>query len=172
MKTPWHCLWLTAFTSSTAVGVMAALRSHREGQSPWTSVNAISHIVWGDRAGSIHGPTLRHTGTGVILNFLACAFWAGFYRAGRRVLPETDPLRRAAVLGLGTSAIAYITDYYVVPRRFTPGFELTLSRESFPWIYGVLAIGLILPEWFDSRGIGGPCAVPRARPHHKHKRLF
>ena len=47
---------------------------------------------------------------------------------------------------MAISALAYVTDYYVVPRRFTPGFELTLSRRSFPWLYGALAIGLFTPD--------------------------
>jgi hypothetical protein len=47
--------------------------------------------------------------------------------------------------------LAYLTDYYLVPRRFTPGFELSLSRRSFPWIYGALAVGMLLPEWLNVR---------------------
>jgi len=50
------------------------------------------------------------------------------------------------LIGLGTSTVAYVTDYHVVARRFQLGFELSLSRRSFPWVYAVLAIGLLMPE--------------------------
>jgi hypothetical protein len=28
---------------------------------------------------------------------------------------------------------------------------LSLSRRSFPWIYGALAVGMLLPEWLNVR---------------------
>ena len=57
-----------------------------------------------------------------------------------------DSIAASIVRGIATSALAYVTDYYIVPRRFTPGFELCLPRRSFPWLYGALAVGLIAPN--------------------------
>jgi hypothetical protein len=45
------------------------------------------------------------------------------------------------------SALAYVTDYHVIPSRFTPGFELSLSRRSFPSLYAALALGLLMPHY-------------------------
>ena len=42
------------------------------------------------------------------------------------------------------SAVAYATDYHVVPERLTPGFEKRLSNESLAIVYGVLAACLAL----------------------------
>lgn len=40
------------------------------------------------------------------------------------------------------AAGAYVTDYYLVPRRFTPGYEKRLSGQALALIYGALALGL------------------------------
>jgi drug/metabolite transporter (DMT)-like permease len=142
-------LWRDGLASSTAVAMTAALRSRMEGRSVWRPINAISHIVWGRHAAKQTEPTLRYTGMGLLLNVAACVFWAGCYHAWRRMTPKSDSVLRAASTAVWTSALAYIIDYHLVPRRFTPGFELSLSRRSFPWVYTALAVGLLLPDRFN-----------------------
>ena len=44
------------------------------------------------------------------------------------------------------SATAYVTDYCVVPKRLTPGFELRLPRRALAPIYAALALGLSLRD--------------------------
>lgn len=151
----WKGLWLAGVVSSATVAVTAALRSQVEGRSIWKPINAISHIVWGWHAAKRRELSVRYTGTGLVLNLAACVFWAACYESWRRAMPRLNSPSTAAVVGVGTSALAYITDYCVVPRRFTPGFELSLSRHSFPWIYSALAIGLILPKWLNSEPTSG-----------------
>lgn len=151
MKGSWRKLWLDGFVSSAAVAITAALRSQAEGRSVWRPINAISHIAWGRHAAKRRERSLRYTGTGLILNLVACVFWAGCYEAWRRAMPAPNSRSTAALVGAGTSVLAYITDYHVVPRRFTPGFELSLSRRSFPWLYAALAVGLFLPNVLGSR---------------------
>jgi hypothetical protein len=41
------------------------------------------------------------------------------------------------------SVLAYLTDYHLIPRRFTPGFELVFPRTLFPWLYAALAGSLV-----------------------------
>ena len=128
--------------SSGAVAGMAAGCGQAEGQSRWKPINAISHIVWGPLAAARTGFTWRYTGLGLLLNGAACGFWAVVYQAGRRSFEKPDSVRVLAGASLAVSAMAYLTDYYMVPSRFSPGFELTLTRRSFPWLYGALAAGL------------------------------
>jgi len=128
------------------VAIATALRSEVEGRPLWRPINAISHIVWGWHAAKQVKPTLRYTGTGLLLNAAACMFWAAGYQLVRRTVPGPRSTLGAALAGIGTSTLAYITDYYLVPRRFTPGFELSLSKSSFPWIYGALAAGIIFSD--------------------------
>ena len=132
--------------SSLAVTVTAMVCGRAEGQSGWRPINAISHIAWGRKAAQKNLLTARYTGMGLLLNGVACGFWAWLYRHCRRSMRSPDSFLLSVGSGVAISALAYVTDYYVVPRRFTPGFELTLSRRSFPWLYGALAVGLFTPD--------------------------
>jgi hypothetical protein len=128
--------------SSLTVAATAGVCGKTEGQSAWRPINAISHIVWGRKAAQKNLLTPRYTGVGLVLNGVACGFWAWLYRHCRRSMTSSDSFLLSVGSGIAISMLAYVTDYYVVPRRFTPGFELTLSRRSFPWLYGALAVGL------------------------------
>lgn len=132
--------------SSLAVTATAMVCGRAEGQSGWRPINAISHIAWGRKAAQKNLLTARYTGMGLLLNGVACGFWAWLYRHCRRSMRSPDSFLLSVGSGVAISALAYVTDYYVVPRRFTPGFELTLSRRSFPWLYGALAVGLFTPD--------------------------
>jgi hypothetical protein len=132
--------------SSLAVTATAMVCGRAEGQSGWRPINAISHIAWGSKAAQKNLLTARYTGMGLLLNGVACGFWAWLYRHCRRSMRSPDSFLLSVGSGVAISALAYVTDYYVVPRRFTPGFELTLSRRSFPWLYGALAVGLFTPD--------------------------
>jgi hypothetical protein len=132
--------------SDMTVAGVAAWRAQMEGQSGWGPINAISHIVWGPQAAAQQRFTAKYTGSGLLLNALACGFWGWLYGVMGRYRPAPHSYSRSAGRGIVVAALAYITDYYLVPRRFTPGFELSLTRRSFPWLYGALAVGLILPD--------------------------
>lgn len=132
--------------SSLAVTATAMVCGRAEGQSGWRPINAISHIAWGRKAAQKNLLTARYTGMGLLLNGVACGFWAWLYRHCRRSMRSPDSFLLSVGSGVAISALAYVTDYYVVPRRFTPGFELTLSRRSFPWLYGAVAVGLFTPD--------------------------
>jgi hypothetical protein len=101
-------------------------------------LNAISHILWGREAGRQQNWSIKYTGSGLILNQLACLFWAGCYEI---MIHEKRPPEISKAVAM--SAVAYLTDYHVVPRRFTPGFELLFHRRMFPWLYAALAGSLV-----------------------------
>lgn len=137
----------TGLLSSAAVAAVAGIRGQIEFGNSLRPLNGISHILWGPQAGDIKTISVKYTVTGLTLNAAACWFWAWLYRWGTRAIGASAS--QAAAGAVGVAALAYVTDYYVVPRRFTPGFELSLSRRSFPWIYGALALGMLLPEWLN-----------------------
>lgn len=139
-------IMIIGVVSSLAVTATAVVCGKAEGQSGWRPINAISHIAWGRKAAQKNLLTARYTGMGLLLNGVACGFWAWLYRHCRRSMRSPDSFLLSVGSGVAISALAYVTDYYVVPRRFTPGFELTLSRRSFPWLYGALAVGLFTPD--------------------------
>ena len=46
-------------------------------------LNAISHILWGHKAARANNWSMKYTGSGLILNQLACLFWAGWVASRR-----------------------------------------------------------------------------------------
>ncbi len=103
-----------------------ALLSKRDTGRPAAAVNAISHIVWGDDAAKHDDVDVKHTAVGAWLNAGAMLSWA----VVGELLPRPRSLLGAARNGVLLSGLAYVTDYYVVPRRLNPGFEQRLSKQS------------------------------------------
>lgn len=135
--------------AALAITAVASVAGKRETESYAAPLNATSHVVWGDEAAAHDETSLKYTATGFLLNHAASVFWAVIYE--KLFAPSTGgaqgrhggqslfrPLAGAALV----SASAYVTDYYLVPRRFTPGFEKRLSGKSLAAIYGSLALGL------------------------------
>jgi hypothetical protein len=131
---------LAAATTTLA----AALAGRHATGSYAAPINATSHILWGEAAAYENTPSIKYTATGLLLNHGVTIFWAVFYEmlsGGVRVARG-----RALLDGALVSTAAYIIDYYVVPRRLTPGFELRLSGKGLRFIYSALAAGLCIRD--------------------------
>ena len=118
-----------------------ALAARAEGKGAWQPINATSHWRNGDEAALHRGIDAAHTGIGFATNHAACIFWALFFEAWRARLGPAGPapmLRDAALM----AAIAAAVDYGLTPRRFTPGWELVLSKTGMAVAYAGLALGL------------------------------
>ncbi len=122
-------------------GVALALAAEAEGKAPLRPLNATSHWLNGDFAGLYAGADGRRTGVGAATHHAACLFWALPFLAWQRARPaETSGalLRDAALM----SALAAAVDYGATPKRFTPGWELVLSKAGMVGAYAGLAVGL------------------------------
>lgn len=147
-----------ALTSGNVAGLATtaavAVAGKREAGSALAPVNATSHILWGDAAGRQDAASLKYTVPGFLLNHLSAIFWASFYeawfsrrgRSGGAARTLVKPVLGAMVVSGG----AYLTDYYLVPKRFTPGWEKRLSGKSLAAIYGMLALGLVATDLLDA----------------------
>ena len=129
---------------ASATSALAALAGgrHTVGKA-LPPLNAVSHIAWGGPPPRDEGRGAINTLMGALLHTGACVFWASIYdvlfaRGARR-----DPARMAAGAAK-TAAIAYFTDYYVVSKRFQPGYEAYLSPASMFAVYAALAAGIAL----------------------------
>lgn len=131
----------TGALASTATTLAVAACGAIENRNAIAPLNSVSHIVWGDKAARRDQPSWRYTALGVALNTAAVTSWALIYE-GLFGGDERPHPARALIGGVAVSACAYITDYYVVPSRFTPGFEKRLSGRSLFGVYAVLAAGL------------------------------
>ena len=132
---------ISGTVAAAAVTVIASLASRRATGSYPAAINATSHVLWDQRAAEQNDYSWRYTATGFLTNHGASIFWALLYEALAPRRTRTSP-GEAALRGAVVAAAAYITDYHLVPRRLTPGFELRLPRMALAPIYAALAVGL------------------------------
>lgn len=130
---------VTSFTTAVA----AAILGRKAGTTASAPVNAISHILWGDEALHRDRTDVRHTVVGIALNTAAQTSWALlhewlFSKTKEKTLPN------ALATGAAVATAAYVTDFHVVPKRLTPGFEQRLPKRSLIGLYGVMAVTLAL----------------------------
>jgi hypothetical protein len=131
---------LTAGTTSAYVAAAGA----RDTGSAVAPINATSHIAWGESAGDFERVDARHTLLGAALNLGACVFWASLYEKLFGRAAERGDVGTALLGGGLVAAAAYVTDYHVVPKRLTPGWEARITQPSLFAAYAVLALSLPL----------------------------
>ena len=125
-------------TNAVLLAALAAFAKAR-GESAISPINAISHAVWSQRAARADSPSLQYTIPGLIINQIGAIFWAMVYEK----LPSEDTHVRSVLPKAGlVSVLAYITDYWVMPKRLTPGYELRLPPKALYGIYAALALSL------------------------------
>jgi hypothetical protein len=133
----------TGTVASLATSIAASALGQAENGNAVAPVNAVSHIIFGDRAAWQNSATAQYTLTGLALNSAAVTAWAGLHESWFGQQDEEKPsFGKALVGGAVVAAIAYVTDYHVVPKRLTPGFEKRLSNAPLFGIYATLAISL------------------------------
>jgi hypothetical protein len=135
--------WRTGLLATAATTLAATALGEMESGNAIAPINAVSHILWGDRAANKDNLSLKYTVTGGLLNTAALLGWAGVHHLmfGRRSRASLS-VSGALAGGAAISTLAYVTDYYLVPKRLTPGFEKRLSQQSLCAVYGALALAL------------------------------
>lgn len=128
--------------AGAVTGLAAAILGRRDTGSAMAAINAPSHVLWGDQAAAVEHATLRHTIPGYLINTAAAMFWSGVFEKFFGHLVPRRGLTTTLLGGAATAGAAYITDYYLVPRRFTPGFEKRVSGPSLLAIYTALGVSL------------------------------
>ena len=130
---------LSGSAAAAAVTLVASIAGRRATGAYAAPLNATSHFLWGKRAARKNELSWKYTGAGFAANYGASVFWALFAEALKGRSPSAG---RALASGAAVSALAYVTDYHVVPKRLTPGFELRLPPRGLAAIYAALALGL------------------------------
>lgn len=128
--------------SLTSVAVLALASRVERGSAP-QALNATSHWWHGDRAARVWRWDAAHTGTGYATHLLATIFWAAFYEAWQETRP-TQVLATRAGRAAAVSTLAAVVDYTVTPHRFTPGWELVISKRAMAIVYVAMAAGFAL----------------------------
>ncbi len=141
---PWS-IGVTALVSGSLTSLVStaglALLAEAEGKAPLQPLNATSHWLNGDVSAARRSVDARHTAVGYATHHASCLFWAVPFAAWQAKRPANsgrELLRNAVAM----AAIAAAVDYGATPKRFTPGWELVLSKTGMAAAYGVLALGL------------------------------
>ena len=142
---------MSTVISSLGTTAASAWCGQRENKNALAPLNAVSHILWGEEAASQERFSAKYTLAGVALNASAMLGWALVFaylfdklRGDERAAAKSKSRKVAAGLlgGVATSALAYVVDYHVVPKRLTPGLEDRLPLRSLLLVYIVLALSL------------------------------
>lgn len=123
---------------STAVLAALGVRRYDSAAAP---INAVSHWLWGDESLRRDSASWRHTLPGVLTQHAASVLWATLYARLYGHRREAKSLPQALAGGIATSAVAYVVDYTITPRRLTPGYEHRLDGQGMLAVYAALALG-------------------------------
>jgi len=132
--------------------------SHRRAAAVPAGTNATSQWVWGRQAHRKDGWSLRHTLVGYVIHHASSLFWASSFERLRKGRRDVAPV---LALAAATTAVAYVVDYKVVPRRLTPGFETRLRPADLCVVYAAFGLGLALPWILSRRRMSGTVAKRR-----------
>ncbi|MFT3883299.1 MAG: hypothetical protein QM703_27050 [Gemmatales bacterium] len=132
----------TGLLSAVSTTVVAAICGKMQNNNSVEPINAVSHIAWGDKAAHQPQASLQYTATGLFLNGAAVTSWAALHELLEEQTNQDGNFAKALADGALVSALAFVTDYFIVPKRLTPGFEKRLSNRSLFAIYTALAISL------------------------------
>lgn len=145
---------LAAGSAASVLSLLTLLaRCVKEGRPPFSGVNAVSHWLWGDRALRQTKPSWRYTASGILIHHLSSMLWGGLFAYVVRrewslknqwPLNDMAPSKNVLPYAVATTAVAWVVDYHLTPRRLTPGFEHVVSRRSRLIVYGAFAAGLAL----------------------------
>jgi len=131
-----------ALAATTTATIMLA--GDNELHAPWAAINAIAHAVDGDDKEQPLEYSARESRMGILINGTAMAAWGVLYE-GALVVTNT---KSSPLTGALATVTAYVIDYKIVPKRFTPGIEKRLSLNAIALIYAVLGITFALsPIW-------------------------
>jgi hypothetical protein len=151
--------WKRALRDAVIVGSFASifslvpmvLRSRAENGTPWASVNAPSHWVWGNVALRQNERSLRYTALGLAIHHASAGFWGVMHEkllcGGHATRADARLLATATLV----TAVAAWVDLRLVPHRLTPGFQRRLSSRSLLAVYALFGMGLALGSHFANQ---------------------
>ncbi len=144
-----------ANVATIATTVITSVLGKKETGGAAAPMNATSYASWSNGAASKGSVDAKHTAAGAAATAGAMYAWSAvlegvFGRWVRRADDVGGTVGRAALAGATVSALAYVTDHFVMPK---PGasFEKRLSPAALAVTYGVLAASLAVGAVWASR---------------------
>lgn len=123
------------------------------GKRATAPVSAVSHWVWPQEVNQTARPRPRHLVTGLAIHHLMSIGWAAVNAYTLAAVRETVEAARASraehgrrvALASALTVVAAFSDYVIVPKRFTPGFEFHLRVPQITVVYMAFGAGLVAP---------------------------
>jgi hypothetical protein len=134
-----------ALVPGAAASILSAISLTALGKSELNRssapVNGPSQWVWGRHAPFKNRFSLKYTVLGYAIHHAASVFWATLHE---KLQERFKAKNWAAVIAPAVAATgaAYVVDFHVAPKRFSPGFERRLSKRALFIVYGSFALGL------------------------------
>ena len=147
--TKWRNTLGTLLISGSVASIVSAISLSLLGKSELNRfaapLNGPSQWIWGRHAPYVNRLSFRYTFVGYFIHHAASIFWAIGYEDLRRRLPPPETTSAVLAPAVVTAGAAYIVDFYLIPKRLTPGFENRISKRSLLLVYGAFALGLAAP---------------------------
>jgi uncharacterized membrane protein YagU involved in acid resistance len=131
-------VWIGMVAAAATAGALVGFGAARG--SPLLPLNTVAHIVLGSRAFYVTDAHLLVTTLGVLVHVASVVVWGILFAI---VLARAEGVRLWLGALVFTAAIAAI-DFLLLPKRFSPGFEESLTRVEVVVVYAVLAASLVL----------------------------
>ena len=136
---------LRALRSGSAASVLSTIAvsifSRRHCGAVAAGTNAASQWFWYPRARHVGRPSSVYTLAGYAIHHASSLLWGTVYEATQ---PQQAPVSGRIARAAGVSALAYLVDYHVVPRRLSPGFEHRIGAAGMWAAYAAFGVGLLL----------------------------
>jgi hypothetical protein len=145
--------------AALAVLTAIAMLSKLEGHSAARPINATSHVLWGPHDALAEEADAARTVPGLLVNVGAAFFWGAVFAF---LTPPASRLTSKGIVvrAFGTSLLAAVADYGIVPRRLRPGWELALRPRSVALALAAMGAGL---------AAGGLTARRESSPAHREE---
>ncbi len=131
-------VWAGVIAAAGTAGALIGFGAARG--SPARPLNAIAHILVGSRGQATPGFDPLLTTLGLLLHVASLVVWAILFAY---LAARLTGWRLAGAALLYATAV-FVIDLFALPRRLSPGFQLTLSWGEVVIVYAVMALLL----WF------------------------
>lgn len=132
-----------ALAATTTAAIM--FFSKRSKGSPWAGLNAVAHVVDGDRRRVPRDFSARASSIGLAIHGGSMIGWGVLYRAALSLFGA----RGVVPAGIATLAIALV-DYELLPSRFSPGIERVLGPLGVGATFAALGATLAISDTFTT----------------------
>lgn len=130
-----QCVALIAAGSVALVGYL----ENGDGVAP---LNTVSHIAFGDEGFEHPEPSVKYTGSALVLNQVSVTSWALLHEWIFGKARDEGKWGVSLLGGALVSALAYVVDFKLAPDRYKPGFETLISSRGLAAVYVLLALAL------------------------------